>query len=154
MGLNLTRATLDACTKYPWSRDGAPDPGGVHADGTPRVVVKFGVYDDDLPVFDWVREGVAGRRQCVEAQVMDLADDVAYSVHDVEDGVVAGRLDLTRLDLDALWETVRAWYLPGVPRRRADRGPGGDAPAGQLAHGVVRRARAATWRRSRTSPAT
>lgn len=112
VGLNLTRATLDACTKYPWPRDGAPGPGGVHADGTPRFVVKFGVYDDDAPVFDWVREGVAGRRQCVEAQVMDLADDVAYSVHDVEDGIVAGRLDLTRLDLDALWETVRAWYLP------------------------------------------
>jgi dGTPase len=112
VGLNLTRATLDACTKYPWSRAGAPGPGGVHADGTPRFVVKFGVYDDDAPVFDWLREGVAGRRQCVEAQVMDLADDVAYSVHDVEDGIVAGRLELTRLDLDALWETVRAWYLP------------------------------------------
>jgi dGTPase len=112
VGLNLTRAPRDARPKYPWSRDGAPDPGGVHADGTPRVVVKFGVYDDDLPVFDWVRESVVGRRQCVEAQVMDLADDVAYSVHDVEDGVVAGRLDLTRLDLEALWGTVRAWYLP------------------------------------------
>lgn len=112
VGLNLTRATLDACTKYPWPRDGAPGPGGVHADGTPRVVVKFGVYDDDVAVFQWVREGVAGGRQCVEAQVMDLADDVAYSVHDVEDGIVAGRLDLTRLDLDALWQTVRSWYLP------------------------------------------
>jgi dGTPase len=35
-------------------------------------------------------------------------------VHDVEDGIVAGRLDLTRLDRDALWETVRSWYLPGI----------------------------------------
>ncbi|CAM3840328.1 deoxyguanosinetriphosphate triphosphohydrolase [Nocardioides zeicaulis] len=113
-GLNLTRATLDACTKYPWSRAEAAGPEGVHADGTPRVVVKFGVYDDDRPVFDWLRTGVAGRRRCVEAQVMDLADDVAYSVHDVEDGIVAGRLDLTRLDRDALWETVRSWYLPGA----------------------------------------
>ena len=112
VGLNLTRATLDACVKYPWPRHEAPDPGGVHADGTPRHVVKFGVYDDDRVVFDWIRQDIAGTRKCLEAQVMDLADDVAYSVHDVEDAIVANRLDLTRLDLDALWETVRAWYLP------------------------------------------
>ncbi len=96
VGLNLTRATLDACTKYPWPRSAAEEPRGVHADGSPRVVVKFGVYDDDRPVFDWLRAGVEGPAQCLEAQVMDLADDVAYSVHDVEDGIVAGRIDLTR----------------------------------------------------------
>jgi len=118
VGLNLTRATLDACTKYPWPRAAAEPPGGVHADGSPREVRKFGVYADDEPVFAWMRRGVPGgaasTRRCLEAQVMDLADDVAYSVHDVEDGVVAGRVDLTRLDTDAVWETVRAWYLPGA----------------------------------------
>jgi dGTPase len=112
VGLNLTRATLDACAKYPWPRAHAGEPQGVHADGSPRLVRKFGVYDDDKPVFSWLREGVPGTRLCVEAQVMDLADDVAYSVHDVEDGVVAGRIDLTRLDREAVWETVRDWYLP------------------------------------------
>lgn len=105
VGLNLTRATLDACTKYPWQRDA---PGS-----------KFGVYADDLPVFDWLRSGIEGRRRCVEAQVMDLADDVAYSVHDIEDGVVAKRVDLTiMLDADqrrAVWDTVRSWYLPDSP---------------------------------------
>jgi dGTPase len=111
-GLNLTRATLDACTKYPWSLADATAPSGVHADGSPRVVVKFGVYDDDLPVFTWMRPPAAGRRRCVEAQVMDLADDIAYSVHDIEDGVVAGRVDLSRIDRDAVWATVRDWYLP------------------------------------------
>ena len=102
VGLNLTRGTLDACTKYPWRRY---SPGS-----------KFGVYDDDLAVFEWLRDGVDGPRRCVEAQVMDFADDVAYSVHDLEDGVVGGRVDLALLDDSveraATWGTVRDWYLP------------------------------------------
>jgi dGTPase len=112
VGLNLTRATLDACTKYPWPRATADEPRGLHADGSPRLVVKFGVYDDDRAIFDWMRSGAVGARRCLEAQVMDLADDVAYSVHDIEDGIVAGRVDLTKIDEQAVWETVRDWYLP------------------------------------------
>ena len=77
-GLNLTRATLDAATKYPWPK----------REGT----TKFGVYPDDEPVFTWLRDGVAGERRCIEAQVMDWADDVAYSVHDLEDGLHSGHV--------------------------------------------------------------
>ncbi|WP_109509677.1 deoxyguanosinetriphosphate triphosphohydrolase [Nocardioides speluncae] len=117
-GLNLTRATLDACTKYPWPRLAAAPPTGAHGDGSPRETRKFGYYDDDHLVFAWLRSGAVdrySRRQCVEAQVMDLADDVAYSVHDVEDGVVAGRIDLALLEnadqRSAVWATVRDWYV-------------------------------------------
>jgi dGTPase len=114
VGLNLTRATLDAASKYPWTRADAAEPTGRHGDGLPRAVHKFGVYVDDLPVFDWMRALAEPTRTCVEAQVMDFADDVAYSVHDVEDGVVAERIELTRLADPGLrrevWETTRDWY--------------------------------------------
>jgi dGTPase len=83
LGLNLTRASLDATVKYPW-RVGEGPPGADPA--------KFGVYGPEAAVFEWVRDGAPPLARCVEAQVMDLADDVAYSVHDVEDGIVGGSI--------------------------------------------------------------
>ena len=92
LGLNLTRASLDAACKYPWPRESAvfDDGGGARSD-------KFGVYSDDLEVFDWLRQGAPLRQKSIEAQVMDFADDVAYSVHDYEDAVVEGWIQLEEI---------------------------------------------------------
>ncbi|MET0302785.1 MAG: deoxyguanosinetriphosphate triphosphohydrolase, partial [Microbacteriaceae bacterium] len=104
-GLNLTRASLDATCKYPWTAEHPlPDPGGR---------LKFGVYPDDEPVFRWMREGAPGRIRCIEAEVMDLADDIAYSVHDFEDAVVNGYLDpawlADRAQHEALLTAIQSW---------------------------------------------
>ena len=112
-GLNLTRATLDATLKYPWfgepgtssaspgGRPPAPPPGGDAPPGPPRGPRKFGAYPEDAEVFAWIRAGAPERRPCLEAQVMDWADDVAYSVHDMEDGFHAGLITFKNLKSSA-----------------------------------------------------
>ncbi|MET0990629.1 MAG: deoxyguanosinetriphosphate triphosphohydrolase [Glaciihabitans sp.] len=104
-GLNLTRASLDASCKYPWpAAQGVADPSGRS---------KFGFYAEDIAAFRWLRDGAPDRQRCVEAQVMDLSDDIAYSVHDFEDAVVSGYIDVAALDArashDALVDSMFSW---------------------------------------------
>ncbi|GAA3770878.1 deoxyguanosinetriphosphate triphosphohydrolase [Microbacterium kribbense] len=104
-GLNLTRASLDATCKYPWTAERPlPDAGGR---------LKFGVYRDDEAVFTWMRADAPGRVRCIEAEVMDLSDDIAYSVHDFEDAIVNGYLDPARLtapdEHESLLDAIQAW---------------------------------------------
>jgi dGTPase len=116
-GLNLTRATLDATLKYPWVRperavqEASParlgPAGGEHG----RPASKYGAYAEDAAIFDWIRAGAPPDRSCVEAQVMDWADDVAYSVHDLEDGLHAGLVTLDQLRDQAEREAVAVLTL-------------------------------------------
>src|SRR5262249_20512778 len=82
-GLNLTRAALDATLKYPWLAGGGQ--------------AKYGAYAADAEVFGWVREGAPPGAACLEAQAAAGADDAAFSVHDMEDGLQAGMITLDAL---------------------------------------------------------
>ena len=108
VGLNLTRATLDAATKYPWS-----------ALENSR---KFGVYEDDQEIFNWVREDAPIGKTSMEAQIMDWSDDVAYSVHDLEDALVTGHIDIAELrdDLSHLFLVATQDYLPDMTEEEAE----------------------------------
>ena len=92
LGLNLTRATLDAATKYPWAFDGKNP--------------KFGFYEEDKEIFDWVRLNAKGQTKVFEAQVMDIADDIAYSVHDIEDAIYGQHFSPLALDSEPEFKEV------------------------------------------------
>lgn len=130
VGLNLTRATLDASCKYPWSLADAP------ADYARPAGTKFGYFEDDAAVFEWLRIGAMPGRKCAEAQAMDLSDDIAYSVHDFEDAVVGGYIDpellTAREGHDHLIRAIAAWS-------------GGTVPEEELAAAYTRIAAAHTW---------
>jgi dGTPase len=98
VGLNLTRASLDAGTKYPWPRAINPR--------------KFGVYDDDVEIFNWMRQGAPHDRKCIEAQIMDWSDDCAYSVHDLEDAIFVGQIKVENFerDFDILHNEMQSSY--------------------------------------------
>jgi dGTPase len=108
LGLNLTRASLDAATKYPWPRA--------------LNIQKFGVYDDDQTIFNWVRKGAPAGAQSFEAQIMDWSDDVAYSVHDLEDALVTGQVKLHDLtnDLSEIYRVALDNYMAGIELAEAE----------------------------------
>ena len=165
-GLNLTRASLDAATKYPWRRGERASPH--------REVRRLRRRRRDLRL---VPRGRPGGRRSVEAEVMDLADDIAYSVHDVEDAIVAGWLDPRRLRrprprrgrarrrgrglrarphpdelgaaLDRCWPPDRSRDLRRLPSR-----PRGAQGHDQPAHRPVRRREEATRRQHGPGPLT
>jgi len=85
-GLNLTRATLAGVMKYPYAQ----------SEGTDKFI-----FASDLPMAKWAlkqggallkAQGKTKRRRpktSIACQILDWADDCAYSVHDVEDALQA-----------------------------------------------------------------
>lgn len=104
-GLNLTSATLNAVLKYPWYR---AERGEYRR--------KWGVYPTERPEFEWARNvsGLPREIRSVEAELMDWADDIAYSVFDVDDFYRGGLIPLHQLFSD---RTERDRFLAGATER-------------------------------------
>ena len=103
-GLNLTRASLDACTKYPWTKKEAPR----YIEGGK----KFCVYPEDMEAFLWMKKGVEEHLRPMECRIMDISDDIAYCVHDFEDALEGGA-DFSHFragDMACLEEGIKEWY--------------------------------------------
>lgn len=106
-GLNLTRASLNAMQKYPWTYDHNSE--------------KYGAYRSELPVLQDARSYVEhlGRRRTLEAELVDIADDITYAVHDLEDFYRAGLIPLERLrNLDENTREVRELIDRAVAERK------------------------------------
>ncbi|MFX3636428.1 MAG: deoxyguanosinetriphosphate triphosphohydrolase family protein [Candidatus Pristimantibacillus sp.] len=83
-GLDLTAAVLLAVNKYPYSLD---EPGKLK-----------GLYGSEWSEINHLRQvwNMPAGCSTLEAQLMDLCDDIAYSTHDIEDGIRAGKIQMHR----------------------------------------------------------
>jgi len=128
--LDLTRAVLDAATKYPWVYEPSP------ADAYRRGKYCFYPNDAGRDAFAFIRDGVPQLRAedgrlSFEAQIMDWADEVTYAIHDLEDWYRAGWVPLgLRLGVDS--ERERCLHTILEMWRAERRDPHGN-PEAQLA---------------------
>lgn len=82
-GMRLSRRVLLATLKYPWLRN---DKG--------RRSHKFGAYRDDNKAFEFAVLYTGRGVKTIEAAIMDIADSITYSVHDLIDFYRAGLINL------------------------------------------------------------
>ena len=100
VGLNLTSAVRAAVLKYPWLRgEGGERRGG-------RSKFNFYAVDEQdarlaLAAYPLIERG----QQTVECSIMDISDDIAYSLHDLDDFYRAGLLNAVTLSAE-----FRAWH--------------------------------------------
>ncbi|MFE5672889.1 dGTP triphosphohydrolase [Agromyces sp. NPDC056523] len=115
-GLNLTAAVRTAVAKYPWTRyldvdalgDG-PLPRGLRRTPDGIDVPKYSAYGIDAADLEEARRGHPPLRQSLECSIMDVADDIAYSIHDVDDFHRAGLLSQ-----GAVAREFRGWIESGL----------------------------------------
>jgi dGTPase len=145
-GLNLTAAVRTAVAKYPWTRylaveelGGGPLPRGLRRTARGVEVLKFSAYGIDAADFHEARRGHEPLRQSLECSVMDIADDIAYSIHDVDDFYRAGLLSQ-----GAVAREFRGWmdFTAQLRDLEPDALGGRTAPPGSALEALRRKMRA------------
>lgn len=117
-GMNMTRRTLLGLLKYPNTlnrlrAEKLPQDNADRFFKADQWKPPKGVYDDDLEILDWIFAGLSDddaqlfqsfrtmddpyqhsrtRFKSVDASIMEIADDIAYGVHDLEDAIVVGNI--------------------------------------------------------------
>jgi dGTPase len=119
LGLNLTRTTLKAICKYPWTEEDSR---------VDRIKPKFSIYEDpvDKEYFGWMW-GDEKPKKILATEIMDIADDIGYATHDFEDGVWSGMIplyDLVAKDSAAAVEIRRKLLeiRPGITIKEVENG--------------------------------
>lgn len=103
-GMNPTRAFVDGVLKYKTLRSEL-----ISKSEEGQYPENHFIYDDQTSQLDWAMGGVdfpieltPGKKRdgfkSIECQIMDWADDTAYSLNDLSDSVRAGFLTVTRIE--------------------------------------------------------
>lgn len=111
LGLDLTRATLRGMTKYPWTESAARD----------GEASKFGIYEnaEDLEYFAWIWDGEPDApERSLAGDIMEAADDIAYAVHDIEDGTWARLIPIDQI------VQLESWAVERIAAIAVQRNPG------------------------------
>ncbi|MBD1558003.1 deoxyguanosinetriphosphate triphosphohydrolase family protein [Vibrio sp. S9_S30] len=132
-GMNLTRRTLLGLIKYPALISQLRSSAIPESVSNQRKLKASdwhpakGIYDDDQSLFDWVLEPLSDndktlfstlrtrehtpfehkktQYKSLDCSIMELADDIAYGIHDLEDAIVLGLVHRSQ------WQEVAASQL-------------------------------------------
>ncbi len=97
-GMAPTRALADAVLKYKTLRaELGPDPANHFLYDYQERVLQFVFDGRDFPV-ELTPGPARDAFRSIECQIMDWADDTAYSINDVQDGIRAGFITIERLE--------------------------------------------------------
>ncbi|WP_211279524.1 anti-phage deoxyguanosine triphosphatase [Cognaticolwellia mytili] len=136
-GMNLTRRTLLGLIKYPQVLDKlqcTPSPKQPKSNRELKADhwhPPKGLYQDDIEMIDWVLSPLStsdktefqktliktkGHQKTIykslDCSIMELADDIAYGIHDLEDAIVTGvvsKEDFIRQVIDRLKKLNNQW---------------------------------------------